>query len=98
MAIEASRWHWRNTAIQAHFFFLDASVALPILLWMVHMRQWTFYLAIGFMVVLWILDRKGFTPLANLLYLRARVAQWIGGGKRPTGNTFEFTRRKYFVR
>lgn len=98
MAIEASRWHWRNTAVQAHFFFMDASIALPILLFMVHMRSWTFYLALIFMVLLWILDRKGFTPISNLLYLRAHVGQWIGGGRRPTGDPYQYIRRKYYVR
>ncbi len=95
---EVSRWHWRNTAIQAQFFFMDATVAYPLLLLLVHFRLWTLMVAITFMAILFGMSKRGFTPDACFLYIRARIGQWIGGGRRPSGAPHELTKRRYYLR
>ena len=95
---EVTRWHWRNTAIEARFFFIDASIAYPLLLLLLHFRQWTFYLAIAVMVVLFLMSKRGLTPEANILYLRARIGQWVGGGRRPSGAPYELLKRRHYLR
>lgn len=90
--------HWRYSAIQARFFGIDATAGLPLLLTIIHLRQWTFYLALACVIVLFLFERRGMTPLASLLYARARLAQWIGGGRRPVGHPLEFTWRRIYVK
>lgn len=71
--------HWRNTARPIRFFNVDARAAIFLLIFLVHIRLWTFVLAIGAILFFMILERFGLTlPLAMR---RARV--WFIGKKRP---------------
>ena len=71
--------HWRNTQKPALFVSLDARAFAAILLFLVHARLWTFFLAIVVMLIFWIFERRGLTFEAALRAMRA----WILGRKRP---------------
>ena len=53
--------HWRDSARSPRFFVVDATATFPLLLFLLHMRMWTFLLAIGFIVFFMILERFKFT-------------------------------------
>lgn len=56
-----SSWFWRDTARNPEFFGIDATAVYPFLLFFLHMRWWTFMLALTAAVSLGILARFGFT-------------------------------------
>ena len=53
--------HWRDSARTARFFFIDAKAAFPILLFLVHIRLWTFIIAVVIMLFFTTLNRFGYT-------------------------------------
>jgi len=71
--------HWRNTQKPVRFFMLDARAFLAVLLFLLHMRMWTFVMAIVIMVLFMIFERRGLTFAASLRALRC----WILGERRP---------------
>ncbi len=72
--MESSDAHWRDSARQARFFFVDAYAAFPILLTLLHIKLWTILMAIGFMVFFAILERFKFTVPVFFRWLRAFMA------------------------
>ena len=72
--MESSDAHWRDSARQARFFFVDAYAAFPILLTLLHIKLWTILMAIGFMVFIAILERFKFTVPVFFRWLRAFMA------------------------
>lgn len=65
---------WRDSARPARFFFFDARAAFPLLLFLLHIRWWTFILAViatGFFAFL---EHKGFTVVVFLRWLRNVLA------------------------
>lgn len=48
--------HWRDSARQPRFFIVDARAALFILLWLAHMRTWTFCTAICAILIFSIME------------------------------------------
>jgi intracellular multiplication protein IcmT len=71
--------HWRNTQKPARFFFLDARAFVALLVFLVHARAWTFFLAIIVMLGFWLLERRGLTFDAALRAFRC----WFLGSRRP---------------
>jgi intracellular multiplication protein IcmT len=70
--------HWRDSARQPKLFIIDAKAALFVLFWLLHPRWWTFYVALGFIILVTILDYFKLTlPVAMRLLRRA-----IGGKKK----------------
>jgi len=53
--------HWRDSARYPRFFIIDARAAFPILLALVHIRLWTFGLALLATLFFAVLHRYGFT-------------------------------------
>ena len=53
--------HWRDSARTAKFFFIDAKAAFPIFLFLMHIRLWTFILAVIFMLFFTLLNRFGYS-------------------------------------
>lgn len=53
--------HWRDSARYPRFFIIDARAAFPILLALIHMRLWTFILALIVTLFFAVLHRYGFT-------------------------------------
>lgn len=73
MAVDANT-HWRDSARAARFFFVDARAAFPLLLFLMHMRLWTFILAIITMVFFALLEKYGFTVIVFGRWLRNFLA------------------------
>lgn len=66
--------HWRDSARPVKLFFMDANAAFPVLLWLVHIRWWTFYIMLVAVAFFSILSRFGFTPIVFKRWLRSFMA------------------------
>ena len=66
--------HWRDTAREVKFFFVDSKAAFPFLLFLLHMRLWTFLLATFMMMFFGALAHFGFTMPVFKRWLRATMA------------------------
>ena len=53
--------HWRESARSARFFIIDAKAAFPFFLFLIHIRTWTFVVALVIMGFFTLLNRFGFT-------------------------------------
>ena len=65
---------WRNSALPVRLGPFDALAALPLLLVLVHLRTWTFVVAVVWLVVFGILSRLGYRPVVALRMVRATRA------------------------
>ncbi|MFN3234598.1 MAG: IcmT/TraK family protein [Gammaproteobacteria bacterium] len=67
--------HWRDSARSARFFIIDYRAAFPLLLFLLHIRFWTFFLAVGVVICLYALEWYGFTVPIFFRLFRA----WLAG-------------------
>ena len=74
MAGFKSDTHWRDSARVPRFFVVDARAAFPLVLFLLHMRLWTFILAIVFMVFFAMLERFGFTVQIFVRWVKSFLA------------------------
>lgn len=74
-----SDWHWRNSMKPVRFFFLDARVAIFFMIFLLHMRIWTFMTFLVVSAFFWYLERRGLVFAAAFRTFRT----WILGAKRP---------------
>lgn len=81
MARFAPTAHWRDSARPAKFFIWDSRSAFPLLLCLLHIRVWTFLLAIIAVCFFWVLEYYGFTIPIFVRWLRNFIA---GPYKRAT--------------
>lgn len=66
--------HWRDSARIPKFFFMDAYSAIPLLLFLLHIRLWTFLTACAVCVFFSLLNRFGFSLPVFGRWLRAFLA------------------------
>lgn len=66
--------HWRDSARNTRFFFVDYRAAFPLLLFLLHIKVWTFLTAVAFMVFLAVLERYGFTVTVFFRWMRTVLA------------------------
>jgi len=66
--------HWRDSARTPMFFFLDAYSAIPLLLFLLHIRLWTFILACTLCAFFMLLNRFGFSVPVFFRLLRTFLA------------------------
>lgn len=66
--------HWRDSARMAKLFIIDANAAFPLLLFLVHIKVWTFVAAALFMTFFTILGRYGYSIGVFLRILRCFFA------------------------
>lgn len=66
--------HWRDSARPARFFIVDAQAAFPLLLFLVHIKIWTFVIAVLTMLFFTTLNRFGFSVVVFLRFARAFLA------------------------
>ncbi len=66
--------HWRDSARTARFFFIDAKAAFPIFLFLIHIKLWTFIVAVSIMVFFTILNRFGYSVELFLRIFRSMLA------------------------
>jgi intracellular multiplication protein IcmT len=66
--------HWRDSGRSARFWIFDARAAFPLVVFLMHIRIWTFALAMLAWVFFSILNRYGFTIPVFFRWLRAAIA------------------------
>ncbi len=66
--------HWRDSARNPRFFIVDARAAFPFLLFLLHIRLWTFIVAVVAMAFFGLLERYGFSVIVFLRFLRTFLA------------------------
>ena len=64
---------WRDTALTPKIFILDARAVFPIALWLFHWAGWTACVAGIAIVILYLVQRTGMTPLACARALRVTL-------------------------
>lgn len=72
---------WRDTGIAPKIGPIDARAVFPVALWLFHWAYWTACIAAACIVVLYLVQRTGMSPLACLRYLRLRL---LIGKRRET--------------
>ena len=80
---------WRDTGIPPKIFMLDARAIFPLALWLFHWAYWTAGVAITGVVILYIVQRSGMSPMACLRGLRVAFM-----GKRRETRMHELQWRK----
>ncbi len=66
--------HWRDSAREVKFFFVDSRAAFPFVLFLLHMRSWTFWTALGLMLFFAAISHFGFTVPVFKCWIRAFAA------------------------
>ncbi len=66
--------HWRDSARNVKFFFIDFRATFPLLILIFHIRLWTFIFAIIAILFFTTIERFGFTPGVFLRWMRAYIA------------------------
>ncbi len=65
---------WRDSARNPRFFFIDALAALPLVLFLLHIKKWTFFLALATMLFFGILEKFKFTVPIFMRFFRSTLA------------------------
>lgn len=66
--------HWRDSARNPRFFGIDASATFPLLLFLLHIRWWSFGVAVIATLFFALLERYGFKPAVFFRWLRNLIA------------------------
>ena len=74
MARVQTEAHWRDSARKPRFFLIDARASFPFLLFLLHIRLWSFVLALVSMVFFGLLERYGFSLVVFGRWLRSLMA------------------------
>jgi len=74
MARVETEAHWRDSARSPRFFLIDARAAFPLLLFLLHIRIWSFVLALVTMAFFGFLERYGFSLVVFLRWMRTILA------------------------
>ena len=70
--------HWRDSARSARFFIVDYRAAFPLVLFLLHIRLWSFIVAIVATFFFSLLERYGFTVTVFLRWTR----NWLAGPRK----------------
>ncbi|ART57176.1 hypothetical protein CBP36_19910 (plasmid) [Acidovorax carolinensis] len=65
---------WRESARGLRLFNFSAYVTVPILMFILHIRWWTFWVLVVTILFLAIIERYGYTPPVAILAIRAYLA------------------------
>ena len=66
--------HWRDSARNPRFFMVDYRAAFPLLLFLLHIRLWSFVVAVFVTIFFALLERYGFTATVFLRWFRSNLA------------------------
>jgi len=78
--------HWRDSARTPMFFMVDAYSAIPLFVFLLHIRLWTFLLAVSICAFFMLLNKFGFTMPVFLRWIRAFFAGNIRSARSWTYN------------
>lgn len=81
---------WRDTGIAPKIFILDARAIFPLALWLFHWAWWTAAIAAGGMLILYLVQRTGMSPLACCRALRAA---YLGRRRETRSNEMQWRKR-----
>ena len=65
---------WRDSARAIKFFIWDGKAVFPMALFFIHIRLWTFIVALVAVIFFSILNRYGFSPVVFGRWLRGFIA------------------------
>lgn len=78
---------WRNTAQPARiglgFIKVDAKLSFFLLIFIFHIREWTFIMVSVLILVFWIVEKFGLSLEAALAFLRMSIGGWERSVSRP---------------
>lgn len=74
MKLPTADAHWRDSARSPKFFIFDAKAAFPLLLFLLHIRWWTFIVAVVAWLIFTYLNYRGFSMEVFLRWLRSILA------------------------
>jgi len=66
--------HWRDAARNVRLWVVDYRATFPLVIFLFHMKLWTFIFAVVATFFFGMLERFGFTPTVFLRWLRSYVA------------------------
>lgn len=66
--------HWRDSARQARFFGIDARATFLLLIFLLHIRLWTFIISLISILFFIVIERFGFTYPIFFRWLRNLIA------------------------
>ena len=81
---------WRDTGIPPKIFILDARAVFPLGLWLFHWAWWTGAIAGACVVVLFLVQRTGMSPMACF---RAIRVSFMGKRRETRNNELHWRRR-----
>lgn len=89
-AFAVERAPWRNTGLPVMLWMVEGHATLPLVLWALHIRWWTFWLAVSCVAALTVirffgLDARSAYRLLGAFFVRALA----GGHVRPTAARWE---------
>ena len=70
--------HWRDSARTPRFYFIDGRAAFPMVAFLLHIRLWTFILAVMATTFFSLLERYGFSMAVFLRWFRG----FLGGRRK----------------
>ena len=74
MQQDLSNASWRDTGRPTRLFFLNSRVVFPLVLWILHIRIWTFIVMILVVTIFVALDYYGYKPVVFARCVRAYLA------------------------
>lgn len=66
--------HWRDSARTVRLWFIDFRACFPLMLLLLHIRLWTFILAVGATLFFGLIERYGFSVGVFLRWFRSYLA------------------------
>ncbi|MDL2268122.1 IcmT/TraK family protein [Desulfovibrio sp. OttesenSCG-928-G15] len=81
---------WRDTGIAPKIFILDARAIFPLALWLFHWAWWTAGIAVSGMLILYLVQRTGMSPLACFRALRVA---YLGRRRETRNNEMQWRKR-----
>lgn len=81
---------WRDTGLAPKIFILDARAIFPLALWIFHWAYWTAGIAAAGVILLYLVQRTGMSPLA--CFRAIRVA-FIGRRRETGSNELQWRKR-----
>ena len=66
--------HWRDSSRSVRFWIIGYQAVFPLLIFLLHIRLWTFIVAIFATAFFALLERWGYTAQVFLRWLRAFIA------------------------
>jgi intracellular multiplication protein IcmT len=80
---------WYQTYKPARFFMMDSKAGIPLILVLLHFRTYTVIPAVFWVILFWVLDRRGMSVTSAVRALRS----WIIGDLRPARSVFKIRAR-----